>query len=193
MSRHAVLRWWPLVGIAAMVVLGLVVGKGSTPLDDWFLHYRVDHPWVWFLLHFTDRRLVVAGYLVAIAVVCVQRRWRLAAVTALTPVVAVTAERVLKRLFGREKVGALAYPSGHVTVSLVVLALLVIAAGAATWMFVVATVVLLAGLVGQACTYHYFTDTVGAVLLGTSLMCLAALAAGLDRCQPRCDPDHSGG
>lgn len=176
-----------------MVVLGLVVGKGSTPLDDWFLHYRHDHRWVWGLLYFTDARLVVLTYLVALAVVCWQRRWRLAVVTALTPIVAVAAVRLLKRLFGREKVGALAYPSGHVTVSLVVLALLVIAAGAATWMFAVAGVLVLAGLLGQGFTFHYFTDTVGAVLLGTSLMCLAARAARLDRCQPRCDPDHSGG
>ena len=193
MNRHTVIRWWPLVGLSAMVVLGLVVGKGSTPLDDWFLHYRVNHPWVWQLLHVTDARLVVLVYLVTIAAVCWQRRWRLAVVTALTPIVAVAAVRLLKRLFGREKVGALAYPSGHVTVSLVVLTLLVIAAGAAAWMFAVAVVLLLAGLLGQACTYHYFTDTVGAVLLGTSLMCLAVGAAGLDRCQPRCDPDHSGG
>ena len=176
-----------------MVVLGLVVGKGSTPLDDWFLHYRDDHRWVWGLLYFTDARLVVLVYLVTIAAVCWQRRWRLAVVTALTPIVAVAAVRLLKRLFGREKVGALAYPSGHVTVSLVVLALLVIAAGAATWMFAVAGVLVLAGLLGQGFTFHYFTDTVGAVLLGTSLMCLAARAARLDRCQPRCDPDHSGG
>ena len=29
-------------------------------------------------------------------------------------------------------------------------------------------------MLGQAVTYHYFTDTVGALLLGTSLVCLAA-------------------
>ena len=33
---------------------------------------------------------------------------------------------------------------------------------------------LLAAL-GQAFTYHYFTDTVGAVLLTTALLCLAGL------------------
>ncbi len=29
------------------------------------------------------------------------------------------------------------------------------------------------GIIGQAVTYHYLTDTVGSVLLGTSLVCLA--------------------
>ena len=30
-------RWWPPVGVLAMLVLGLLVGKNSTPIDDWFL------------------------------------------------------------------------------------------------------------------------------------------------------------
>ena len=33
----------------------------------------------------------------------------------------------------------------------------------------------LLGIVGQAVTYHYFTDTVGALLLGTAVVCVAAL------------------
>jgi hypothetical protein len=31
------------------------------------------------------------------------------------------------------------------------------------------------GILGQASTYHYFTDAVGSVLLGTSLVCVAAV------------------
>ena len=46
---------------------------------------------------------------------------------------------------------------------------------------------------GQGLTYHYFTDAIGAVFLGTALACLAAWAAGLDRCQPGSDLDHSDG
>ncbi len=51
----------------------------------------------------------------------------------------------------------------------------------------------LLAVLGQAFTYHYFTDTVGAALLTTALVCLAAWAAELDRCQPGCDRGHSSG
>jgi hypothetical protein len=36
----------------------------------------------------------------------------------------------------------------------------------------------LLGMVGQAVTYHYFTDAVGALLLGTAIVSVAALALG---------------
>lgn len=186
-------RWWPLVGLSALVLLGLLVGRGSTPLDDWFLDLRHEHRWLGSLLAFTDARLVVLTFVVAVAIAVYRRRWRLAAVTAVTPVAAVVAVRVLKRIFGREKGGALAYPSGHVTVTIVVLGLLVIVVGATAWMVIVAVLWALLGLLGQAFTHHYFTDTVGAVFLATSLLRLAVGFAGLDRCQPRCDLDHSSG
>ena len=38
----------------------------------------------------------------------------------------------------------------------------------------IAVVVSVLGALGQAVTYHYFTDTVGAVLLGTAVVCVAA-------------------
>ena len=31
------------------------------------------------------------------------------------------------------------------------------------------------GVIGQAVTYHFLTDAVGSVLLGTSLVCIAAV------------------
>jgi hypothetical protein len=191
-SRVAAIRWWPLFGLSATVLLGLLVGRGSTRVDDWFQQFRHDR-WARWLLVFTDARAVVLLAVVAVVVASCRRRWRLAGVTALTPIVAVGAERALKRLFGREKGGALAYPSGHVTVSVVVLGLLVVVAGAAAWTFATAGVLAFLGLLGQAFTYHYFTDTVGAVFLGTSLWCLAVRAAGLDRCQPCCDLGHNCG
>ena len=49
------------------------------------------------------------------------------------------------------------------------------------------------GMIGQGVTYHYFTDTLGAALLGSAVVCVAALAAKLDRRQPGCDADHTGG
>ena len=95
--------------------------------------------------------------------------------------------------FGREREGALAYPSGHVTVLMTVLGMVVLVWGARRWLVLAVAVFALLGAAGQALTYHYFTDTIGAALLGTSLVAIAARAAGLDRCQPTCDVDHSSG
>jgi hypothetical protein len=69
----------------------------------------------------------------------------------------------------------------------------VLVAGAAAWSVVLAVVVSVLAMVGQGVTYHYFTDTVGALLLGTAVVCAAALVAKLDRRQPGCDVDHTGG
>lgn len=191
MTPAKVVRWWPPVGLLGMVLLGIAVGKGSTPIDDWFIHFGRAHRSVYALLVFTDARLVVLLFAMTVAVGSYRRRWRLAVVAAVTPVVAVVVVRLLKRLFDREKIGALAYPSGHVTVTIVVLGMAVLLVGIALWTVASVAVAALLGLLGQAFTYHYFTDTVGAVFLGTALVCVAFLAAKLDRCQPRCDVDHS--
>lgn len=161
-----------------MLLLGWAVGKGSTPLDDVFLRLNDRHPGVGWLLFFVDMRTQLALWVCTLAVVLWRRRWRLALVTVLSPVVAITIVRLLKPLYGREKGGALCYPSGHVTALVVVLGLALLAAGWAAWAVAVAAVVLVLGVFSIACTFHYFTDTIGALLLGTAVMCVAVIAAG---------------
>lgn len=187
------LRWWPLAGLVGLTLLGVAVGSGSTPLDDGFLAVGESHPWLGGLLVFTDGRVMFGVWAIAVSVVLYRRRWRLAAVVVAAPFAAVASARLAKRLFGRYKDDALAYPSGHTTLAVVVLGMVVLVAGAATWAIVVAATVAALGVLGQGVTYHYFTDAVGAVLLGSALVCAAALAAGLDGCQPDCDMDHNRG
>ena len=125
------LRLWPPIAVAAMSLLGISVGRTSTPVDDWF-HQFGHGPAKW-LLFFTDPRVlavVVAGCLV---VALYQRRWRLAVVTALSPPVAIVLAQLSKRLFGRQNDGALAYPSGHTTTMVVVVGMVVLVAGGALW------------------------------------------------------------
>ena len=79
-----------------------------------------------------------------------------------SPLVGIVLARLLKRLFGRENDGVLAYPSGHTTAAVVVMGMLVLVAGAALVGVVVAVTFCLLAMLGQAVTYHYFTDTLGA-------------------------------
>jgi membrane-associated phospholipid phosphatase len=174
---------WPPIAVTAMALLGWAVGKRSTPVDDWFLRQR--HSPARWLLFFTDPWVLAPVLMGVVVVALYQRRWRLAAVAVACPPVAVVLVQLLKRLFDRQKGGGLAYPGGHTTVAVVVFGMVVLAAGAALWAVLIAVASVLLGMIGQAVTYHYFTDTVGALLLGTALVCVAAQIAGLDRCQPR--------
>jgi hypothetical protein len=151
MNLRGVIRWWPPVGLLTMALLGVVVGKGSTTIDDWFTRTGHDNPLLGRLLFFTDPRVLAVLLLGALLVATYRRRWRVAAVVAVTPVV---------------------LAAGAVAIAL-------------AWSVLAA--------LGQAFTYHYFTDTVGAALLTTALLCLAAWAAQLDGCQPGCDGGHSSG
>jgi hypothetical protein len=71
--------------------------------------------------------------------------------------------------------------------------MVVLVAGVAVWAVLVAVAFIPLAMLGQAVTYHYFTDTLGALLLGTAVVGVAALVVELDRRQPRCDADHTGG
>ncbi|EHB55905.1 phosphoesterase PA-phosphatase related protein [Mycolicibacterium rhodesiae JS60] len=164
------MRWWPPIGVAAMVLLGCAVGPGSTPIDDWFQRGSV----LGWLLFFTDQRTVGVILLGVLALAVVRQRWLLAVLVVATPVAAVWLSRVFKDWFGREKDGAVAYPSGHTTLMVVVLGMVILVAGARLYFVVMAIVWVLLGMLGQAVTYHYFTDAIGGLLLGSSLVCAAA-------------------
>ncbi|HEX4586491.1 MAG TPA: phosphatase PAP2 family protein [Mycobacterium sp.] len=162
-----------MIGVVAMVLLGWVVRNGSTSVDDWFHRYgRGPARW---LLFFTDPRVLALIVLATIAVALYRRRWRLAIAAAVCPLLAMGLARLLKPLFGRERQGAFAYPSGHSTTVVVVMGMVVLVAGAALWAVLVAVVFCLLGILGQAVAYHYFTDTVGGLLLGTAIVCVVAL------------------
>jgi len=62
----------------------------------------------------------------------------------------------------------------------VVLGLAMLVAGVTTWSVVLATVATVLGMLGQSFTYHYFTDTIGALFLGTALVWLAANLTGVN-------------
>jgi membrane-associated phospholipid phosphatase len=171
-----VIRVWPPIALAAMVALGWAVGNGSTSVDDWFHQYR-HSPAKW-LLFFTDPRVLAILLAGTLVVALYQRHWRLAVVTALSPAIAIALVQLLKPLFDRRSDGALAYPSGHTTTMVVVIGMVVLIARCALWAVLVAVAYCLLGMIGQGVTYHYFTDTIGGVLLGTAIVCVAALTLG---------------
>lgn len=187
------IRWWPGLGLCGLTLLGLVVGRGTTALDEWFFALGDAHPTLGRLLFVTDGRVMFVAAAIVLSAAVIQRRWRLAAVVAAAPFVGVALSRLAKRLFDRYRDDALAYPSGHTTLAVVIVGLALMVFGVTVWRSVAAAVVVALAVLGQGVSYHYFTDAIGALFLGSAVVCLAAWAAGLDRCQPGCDPDHSPG
>jgi membrane-associated phospholipid phosphatase len=164
-----------------MVLLGLGVRDGATPVDAWMQQARGGP--LGSLLLFTDYRTVAALLLTAVAVSLYRRMWALVPVIVVVPIVAVWAARALKPIFGRLKDEGLAYPSGHTAAMVAVLGMLILAIGVRRWLLWAVAVFAALGILGQSVTYHYFTDAVGALLLGTSLVCLTA--AGMRRLRLR--------
>ena len=155
-----------------MVLLGLVVRGGATPVDGWFQQAQSGP--LSRLLFFTDPRTANALLIAALAVAMIRRLWALLPMIVVAPFVGVWAAEALKPLFGRMKEQGLAYPSGHTTVMVVVLGMLILAVGVRRWLVVAVAVFAGLGVLGQSVTYHYFTDAVGSILLGTSVVCVAA-------------------
>lgn len=165
-----------MVAAVGVVLVGLAVGRGSTPLDDWLL--AIDGPdW---LLVLVDERVLIGAVAVAFLVALWRRRWRLAAVVGLCPLVAVGTAQVLKRVFDRELTGELAYPSGHVTALASAVGVVVLVAGVRRWVVTVGVVLVVVGMFAVGLTFHYFTDTVGAVLVGSGVVALGARFAAAD-------------
>lgn len=156
-----------------MVLLGFGVRDGATPLDGFFQQAH-SGPLNWLLL-FTDDSTAKVLLLSTVAVSLYRRLWALAVAAVVVPLAAWGAVEALKPVFGRLKEQGLAYPSGHTTVMVVLLGLLILAAGARRWIVLAAIVFGGLGIIGQAVSYHYFTDAVGSLLLGTSVVCLATL------------------
>ncbi|MGZ8748010.1 MAG: phosphoesterase PA-phosphatase [Mycobacterium sp.] len=170
--------WWPLVGVAAMILLGLAVRRGPISLDDWF--EALDHGVVQVLSYLAKPlSLAVIGFAV-VGMALYRRWWRLAVVAVVFPPAAYLLVQFIKPLFGRMKEYGLAYPSGHITTTTVVLGLFVLVAGGALWAVLIAVSYVALAMVGVGSTFHYFTDTIGGMLLGTSIVCVAALVARHD-------------
>jgi membrane-associated phospholipid phosphatase len=174
-----------------MLALGWSVGKTSTPLDRWF--HRFEYSPARWLLFFTDPWVLTIVLLFCIAVALFLGRRRLAVVIAVSPLVGIALVQLVKPVFGRHSGSSLAYPSGHTTTVVIVMGMFVLLAGVRLWSVVVAAVVSVLGAIGQGVTYHYFTDTVGGLLLGIAVVCVAAAVAKLDRRQPASDAAHSPG
>jgi len=160
-----------------MVLLGALVGKGSTGIDDWF--YQFEHIGTMRVLaDFANPLSLTIVMLALVGVALYQRRRRFALVVLVFPPAAYLIVQLIKPLFGREKGGALAYPSGHITLTTVVMGLVVVAAGGALWAVLIAVGYVALAMVGVGATFHYFTDAVGAVFLGTAVVCVASLISG---------------
>lgn len=167
---RSALHWWPAVAVGGMFLLGRLVGKGSTPLDSRLLAIDAPDP----LLVFVEAPVQIAVLGAAVAYALWRRRWQLAAVAALCPPVAVVSAQLLKRVFDRTRDGQLAYPSGHITALVVVAGMVVLVAGGRLSVVVAAAVAVMVGMVLVGISFHYFTDTVGALLLGSAYVAVAA-------------------
>lgn len=169
------LLWWPPVAVALMVLVGLAVGKGSTPLDDWFDQFGHD-PEGGLTVLANPISLAVIGFAV-VGIALYRRWWLFAIVTVAFPPLAYLLVQFIKPFFGRNAGDGLAYPSGHITMTTVVVGLFVVVVGAPLWAVLIAVLYVALAMVGVGSTFHYFTDTVGGALLGTAVVCVAALVA----------------
>lgn len=153
------------------------MGRGSTSIDSWFSRNTqavIGEQPRWLLI-FTSGWVLLAVSVACLAVALYRRQWALAAAVLACPFAATAANEALKRFFDRRNGPYLEYPSGHTALLVAVLGMMVVVASskwARRWALASAVVLSLLGMVGLvACGYHFFTDTVGAAMLATALVC----------------------
>lgn len=161
----------------ATLALGWAVGRGSTVVDSWFGHHTRtvlgDQPrW---LLAFTSDGLVLAVSLACLAVALYRRQWALAVAVLACPVAVTMVNAGLKQVFDRRSGPYLEYPSGHTALLVAVLGMMVVVTVgevARRWALTMAAGMSLLGMLGLvACGYHFVTDTVGAAMLASAMVC----------------------
>ncbi|MGV0748825.1 phosphatase PAP2 family protein [Mycolicibacter minnesotensis] len=157
----------------ATLALGWAVGRGSTPIDNWFSRatFTLIGEQPRWLLIFTSGWLVLAVTVACVLVALARSQWVLAAAVLACPFAVTAITMGLKHLFDRRNGPYLEYPSGHTALLVAVLGMMVVVV-ARLWALAAATLVSLLGMLGLvACGYHYVTDTVGAAMLATALVC----------------------
>jgi hypothetical protein len=160
-----------------MVLLGLGVREGTAPLNGGtpqvFGPPQFYGPPQWLLL-FTDPRTANAVLIAALGAALYRRLWAALPMILLIPLVSIGAAAGLQRLFGAPPGAGPAYPSSQTTLMVVVLGMLVLAVGVRRWLTAAAVVFVLLGIAGRSVDLHNLTDSLGALLLGTSLVAAAA-------------------
>jgi membrane-associated phospholipid phosphatase len=193
-------RAWPVLAMCVIVLaaLGLLLREQAQP--DWF-DSAVDTAMVasfsghqavlpWLALPGSTIPLIAVS--IAIAIGCLIARRPNGAVLAVTavPVTAFLDDTVLKHLVDRTHFGELSFPSGHTASAMTLATVLGVllhdparrtATRAARAALVVAacavTVLVAVGVIGLR--WHYFTDTVGGVALGTGTVLTLAFLIDL--------------
>lgn len=184
-----------MLACAAVVAgLGALFAGQSRPdrldaaVDGWVRSAIGTHPTpLNVLVSFGDGPLVTTATVALVLAAVAARRWRGAILAAVAvPSAAALTELALKPLIGRTLDGGLSYPSGHTTNDFALATVTVILfAGPArpripglarrllllgAFLFAAAVGVALIGL-----SYHYFTDVIGGVAVGTGTVVLTAL------------------